>query len=90
MRRGHAPADERDRAGHLGRALLDEREEVGVGDLLLGVGQRDRLAVDLVERLALELVAELLSLPCRPRRPDSLPIVSWLPVSPTDCGVMIS
>ena len=49
-------------AGHLRRALLDEREEVGVGDLLLRVGQRDRLAVDRVERLALELVAELLEL----------------------------
>ena len=46
----------------LGRALLDEREEVGVGDLLLGVGERDRLAVDLVERLALEVVAELAQL----------------------------
>ena len=49
-------------AGHLGRPLLDEREQVGVGDLLLRVGERDRLAVDLVERLALELVAELLEL----------------------------
>ena len=59
VRRGHAPADERDARRDLRRALLDEREEVGVGDLLLGVGERDRLAVDLVERLALELVAEL-------------------------------
>ena len=46
-------------AGTSDDALLDEGEEVGVGDLLLGVGQGDRLAVDLVERLALELVAEL-------------------------------
>ena len=62
VRRGHAPADERDRGRDLGRALLDEREEVGVGDLLLRVGERDGLAVDLVERLALELVAELAEL----------------------------
>ena len=59
VRRGHAPADERDRGRDLGRALLDEGVEVRVGDLLLGVGEGDRLAVDLVERLALELVAEL-------------------------------
>ena len=62
VRRGDAPADERDRRRDLGRALLDEREQVRVGDLLLGVGQGDRLAVDLVERLALDLVAELLEL----------------------------
>ena len=36
--------------------------QVGVGDLLLGVGQLDRLAIDRVERLALEVVAELLEL----------------------------
>src|SRR3954454_8196465 len=30
------------------------------------------------------------SLPCRPRRPDSLPIDNVLPTRPTDCGVMIS
>ena len=62
VRRGHAPADERDRRRDLRRALLDEGVEVGVGDLLLGVGERDGLAVDLVERLALELVAELAEL----------------------------
>ena len=62
VRRGDAPADERDARRDLGRALLDEREQVRVGDLLLGVGEGDRLAVELVERLALELVAELLEL----------------------------
>ena len=30
------------------------------------------------------------SLPCRPRRPDSLPMDRLLPASPIDCGVMIS
>ena len=58
-RRRDAPADQRDRSRDLRRALLDEGEQVGVGDLLLGVGQRDGLAVDLVECLALELVAQL-------------------------------
>ena len=59
VRRGDAPADELDRRRDLRRALLDEREQVGVGDLLLGVGQGDRLAVERVERLALDVVAEL-------------------------------
>ena len=46
----------RGRAG--GRRLgLDERDEVRVGDLLLGIGQGDGLAVDAVERLALEVEA---------------------------------
>ena len=62
VRRGDAPADELDRRRDLRRALLDEREQVGVGDLLLGVGEGDRLAVDRVERLALEVVAELAEL----------------------------
>ena len=62
VRRRHAPADERDRRRHLRRALLDEGQEVRVGDLLLGIGQGDRLAVDRVERVALELVAELAEL----------------------------
>ena len=57
--RGHVPALEPDGLGDLGHALLDERDEVVVGDLLLLVRERDRLAVDRVERLALELVAEL-------------------------------
>ena len=90
VRRGHAPAEELDRGRDLRRALLDERQQVRVGDLLLGVGQGDGLAVDHVERLALEVVAELAQLALQARRPDSLPIVSWLPDSPTDCGVMIS
>ena len=78
-------------AGTSDGALLDEGVEVGVGDLLLGIGERDGLAVDLVEGLALEVVAELAgACPAGPCRPDSLPIVSWLPVRPTDCGVMIS
>ena len=73
-------------ARDLGGALLDEREQVGVGDFLLGVGQGDRLAVDGVERLALEVVAELAELAlqaragrtacrwsagCRPARPTA-------------------
>ena len=91
VRRGHAPAHERDARLDLGRALLHEREEVGVGDLLLRVRELDRLAVDLLERVALEVIAEFAQLALQiPRRPDSLPIVSWLPDSPTDCGVMIS
>ena len=44
------------------RALLDEREQVGVGDLLLRVGERDGLAVDRVEGVALHVVAQLLEL----------------------------
>ena len=62
MRRGHAPADERHARLDLRRALLDEREEVGVGDLLLRVRELDGLAVDAVERVAFELVAELAQL----------------------------
>ena len=53
-------------AGDLRRALLDEREQVGVGDLLLRVGELDRLAVDRVERVALEVVAELAQLALQP------------------------
>ena len=53
---------ELDRRRDLRRALLDEGEQVGVGDLLLRVGERDRLAIDRVERLALDVVAELAEL----------------------------
>ena len=67
--RGDAPALERTGASageRLGvrarRVLPDERDEVGVGDLLLDVRERDGRAVDVVERLALELEAELLEL----------------------------
>src|SRR4051794_7588171 len=90
MRRGDVPADERDARGHLSSALLDEGQQVGVGDLLLRIGKLDGLPVDHVERLAFEVVPSSRSLPCNPFRPDSLPIVSWLPDKPTDCGVMIS
>ncbi len=72
VRRGHAPADELDRGRHLRGPLLDERVEVGVGDLLLGVGERHRLAVDLVESLALELVAELVELALEAAPPRQL------------------
>ena len=77
--------------GHLGGALLDERQEVRVGDLLLGVGEGDRGAVERVERLAVDVVTQLpeLALEAAPAgeladrqagcRPD-----------PTDWGVMIS
>ena len=37
---------------------LDERDEVGVRDLLLGIGKGDGLAIDAIEGFALELVAE--------------------------------
>ena len=53
-------------ARHVGLALLDERDEVGVGDLLLGVGERDGRAVDRVELLALDLVAQLAELALEP------------------------
>ena len=70
---------------------LDERDQVRVGDVLLRVRQGDRRAVDRVERLAVDLVARArAACPGGPRRPDSLPIDSVLPDSPTDCGVMIS
>ena len=62
VRRRHAPADDRDRRRDLRRALLDEGMEVGVGDFLLGVGEGHGLAVDLVQRVTLELVAELAEL----------------------------
>ena len=67
MRRGHAPADEHHARLDLGRALLDERHQVGVGHLLLRVGELDGLAVDRVERVALELVAELAQLALQTR-----------------------
>ena len=76
--------------GHLGRTLLDERDEVGVGDLLLLVGQRDGLAVDRVERLALEVVAELAQLALQAAPAGQLADRERLPASPTDWGVMIS
>ncbi len=62
VRRGDAPPDELHGRRHFRGALLHERSQVRVGDLLLRVGQGDRLAVDLVERLAFDLVAEVLEL----------------------------
>ena len=59
-RRGaDAPAEELDRPRDVALALVDEREQVRVGDLLLRVGERDRRAVDRVELLAVDLDAQL-------------------------------
>ena len=66
--RGDVPAHESHRGDRgrgiagVGRLLFDERDEVGVGHLLLHVRQGDRRPVDAVERLALEVVTELLEL----------------------------
>ena len=49
-------------SGDLAGALLDDGQEVAVGDLLLGVGQGDHLGVDRVERLAVDVVAERVEL----------------------------
>ncbi len=88
---GDAPAVEHDRGRQVAGALLDEREEVGVGDLLLHVRQGDRLAVDDVERIALERRSPGCGASSGARlRPDSFPIDSLLPDRPTDWGVMIS
>jgi hypothetical protein len=38
--------------------LLHKGEEVGIGDLLLRVGKRDRLAVERIEGFAVDFVAE--------------------------------
>ena len=62
VRRGDAPPDELHGRRHFRCALLHERSQVRVSDLFLRVGQGDRLAVDLVERLAFDLVAEVLQL----------------------------
>src|SRR4029077_4648995 len=62
VRGGDTPADELDRGRNLRGPLLDQRPEVLVGDLLLRVREGDRLAIDRVERLALEVVAELVEL----------------------------
>ena len=62
VRARHAPAEKGDGSRDLRRVLLGDGEEVGVGDLLLRVGQGDRLAVERVELLALDLVAQLLEL----------------------------
>ena len=91
MRAFYAPVNELNRCGAArGGALINEREQVCVGELLLDVGERDRFAVERVERLAREVVPEFGELRLSPRRPESLPIVSDDPRSPTDCGVMIS
>ena len=66
VRRGDAPADDRDRRRDLRGALLDEGEQIRVGHFLLGVGQRDRLAVEHVERVALDVVAQLAQLALEP------------------------
>ena len=50
------------RGGNLRGPLLDERQQVRVRDFLLRVGEGDRLAVDHVERLAVEVVAQLAEL----------------------------
>ena len=71
-------------------ALLDEREQVVVRDLLLAVGQGDRGPVDASSCSPSTSWPSSRSLPWSPRRPDSLPIDRVLPDSPTDCGVMIS
>ena len=66
MARRDAPAGQLDAAGRgragLGGLLLDERPEVGVGDVLLGVGERHDLAVDGVEGRPLDVVTELAQL----------------------------
>src|SRR4029079_4870152 len=70
VRRRDAPADQLDRGWNLRRALLHEGHQVRVGDFLLRVGEGDRLAIDRVERLALDVVAELpqLALEAAPAR----------------------
>ena len=58
-RAGDAPIQEFDRCGAAGGgALIDECEEVGVGQLLLHVGEGDRFAVEGIERLSTEVVTE--------------------------------
>ena len=59
MRAFYAPVNELNRCGAArGGALINEREQVCVGELLLDVGERDRFAVERVERLAREVVPE--------------------------------
>ena len=72
VRRGDAPAVEDDRGRDVVRALLGEGEQVGVGDLLLEVGQRDRLAVDDVEGVARDVDAEVVELLLEPLAPRQL------------------
>jgi hypothetical protein len=62
VRGGHAPALHDDGCRDVTGALLEERQEIGVGDLLLDIGQRDRLAVDDVERVAGHVVPEIAEL----------------------------
>ena len=62
VRRGDAPALDDDGGRDVAAALLDEGQEVRVGDLLLHVGQRDRLAVDEVQGVARDVVAEVAQL----------------------------
>ena len=72
MRRRHAPAVEHDRGREVAGPLLDEGQEVGVGDLLLEVGQRDRLAVEDVEGVAGDVDAEVVELLLEPLAPGQL------------------
>src|SRR5215212_1396483 len=59
---GDAPAEKGYRRRDLRRTLLGEGEEIGIGDLLLRVCQRDGLPVERIERLAVDLVAQLAEL----------------------------
>ncbi len=78
-------------AGTSAALLLDEGEEVGVGDLLLGVGEGDGRPIHGIETLAVDLVAELaqLALEAAPAR-TACRSSAGCRSGPTDWGVMIS
>ena len=72
MRGRDAPPVEHDRGRQVAGTLLDERLQVRVGDLLLHVRERDRLAVDDVERITGDVMAEIVELLLEPLAPGQL------------------